>query len=83
MHPRLLTTPLFTVHSFGLLLAFAYMTAFWWLIRQGRRNGLDVDLLSSLGFSAIVGAIIGAKTLMILRDLPDTPRRPPNCSHCR
>ena len=76
MHPRLLTTPLFTVHSFGLLLAFAYMTAFWWLIRQGRRNGLDVDLLSSLGFSAIVGAIIGAKTLMILRDLPEYTAAP-------
>ncbi len=76
MHPRLLTTPLFTVHSFGLLLAFAYMTAFWWLIRQGRRNGLDVDLLSSLGFSAIVGAIIGAKTLMILRDLPEYAAAP-------
>ena len=26
---------------------------------------------ASLGFSAIVGAIIGAKTLMILRDLPE------------
>jgi prolipoprotein diacylglyceryltransferase len=40
MHPRLLTTPLFTVHTFGLLLASAYVAAFWWLIREGRREGL-------------------------------------------
>jgi hypothetical protein len=52
MHPRLLTTPLFTVHTFGLLLASAYVAAFWWLIREGRREGLNVDELSSLGFWA-------------------------------
>lgn len=70
MHPRLLTTPLFTVHTFGVLLAAAYLTAFWWLIREGRRARLDVDALSSLGFWSIVGAVIGAKALMILRDFP-------------
>jgi len=46
MHPRLLTTPLFTVYTFGLLLASAYLAAFWWLIREGRRAGLDVDALA-------------------------------------
>jgi phosphatidylglycerol:prolipoprotein diacylglycerol transferase len=70
MHPRLLTTPFFTVHTFGLLLASAYLTAFWWLIREGGREGLDVDALSSLGAWAIGGAIIGAKALMIVRDFP-------------
>ena len=60
MLPRLLTTPFFTVHTFGLLLASAYMAAFWWLTREGRREGLDADELASLGFWAIAGAIIGA-----------------------
>ena len=76
MHPRLLTTPLFTVHTFGLLLASAYVAAFWWLIREGRREGLDVDALSSLGFWAIGGAVIGAKALMILRDFPQYAAAP-------
>src|SRR4029079_15150076 len=70
MYPRLLTTPFFTVHTFGLLLASAYLAAFWWLIREGRREGLDADALSSLGFWAIGGAIVGAKALMIVRDFP-------------
>lgn len=78
MHPRLLTTPFFTLHTFGVLLAAAYVTAFWWLLREGRREGLDVDALASLGFWAIVGAIIGAKALMIVRDLPDYLAAPSN-----
>jgi phosphatidylglycerol---prolipoprotein diacylglyceryl transferase len=76
MHPRLLTTPFFTVHTFGLLLASAYVAAFWWLMREGRREGLDVDALASLGLWAIGGAIIGAKALMILRDLPEYAAAP-------
>ncbi|PYR46800.1 MAG: prolipoprotein diacylglyceryl transferase [Acidobacteria bacterium] len=76
MHPRLLTTPFFTVHTFGLLLASAYVAAFWWLMREGRREGLDVDALSSLGFWAIGGAIVGAKALMIMRELPEYAAAP-------
>jgi phosphatidylglycerol:prolipoprotein diacylglycerol transferase len=76
MHPRLLTTPFFTLHTFGLLLALAYIAAFWWLTREGRRTGLDADALASLGFSAIVGAIIGAKVLMIVRDFPEYAAAP-------
>src|SRR5690349_10359684 len=71
MHPRLITTPFFTLHTFGLLLAAAYMTSYWWLLRSGRRQGLNEDALASLGLWAIVGAIIGAKALMVVRALPD------------
>jgi hypothetical protein len=38
------------VHTFGVLLASAYTAAFWRLMREGRREGLDVDTLASLGF---------------------------------
>ena len=76
MHPRLLTTPFFTLHTFGVLLATAYVAAFWWLIREGRRERVDVDALSSLAFWAIAGAIIGAKALMIVRELPEYVANP-------
>src|SRR5262249_15955745 len=76
MHPRLLTTPWFTIYTFGLLLAAAYVAAFWWMMREGRREGLDADELSSLGFWAIPAAIVAAKRLMILRALPDDLARP-------
>ena len=76
MHPRLLTTPFFTLHTFGLLLALAYMASYWWLAREGRREGLNVDALASLGFWAIAGAILGAKALLIVRSLPDYAAAP-------
>jgi phosphatidylglycerol:prolipoprotein diacylglycerol transferase len=76
MHPRLLVTPFFTLHTFGALLASAYMAAFWWLTREGRREGLDVDALASVGIWAIVGAVVGAKALMIVRAFPEYAAAP-------
>src|SRR5579885_1372489 len=55
MHPRLFTTPFFTLHTFGLLLALAYMAAYWWLLRSAEREKLDADAIGSLGLWAIVG----------------------------
>ena len=37
---------------------------------------MDVDALTSLGFWAIVGALIGAKALMILRSWPEYAASP-------
>jgi phosphatidylglycerol:prolipoprotein diacylglycerol transferase len=71
MYPRLLTTPFFTLHTFGVLLAAAYLTAYWWLMRTGERERLDADALGTLGVWAIVGAIVGAKVLMVVRSLPE------------
>jgi phosphatidylglycerol:prolipoprotein diacylglycerol transferase len=67
----LLTTPYFTLHTFGLLLAIAYLAALWWVVSSARREGLDPDRAMSLGLWSIVGAILGAKLLMIVRSLPD------------
>ena len=71
MYPRLLTTPYFTLHTFGVILALAYLLALWWLLRGGRHAGEDPDRLISLGLWCIVGAILGAKVLMILRSFPE------------
>lgn len=71
MHPRLLTTPFFTVHTFGVLLAAAYLAALWWLVRGARRSGIDPEAVMSLGTWAIVGAILGAKALLFVRTISD------------
>jgi phosphatidylglycerol:prolipoprotein diacylglycerol transferase len=67
MHPILLKTPFFTLYTFGVLLAAAYLSALGWVARGARRAGLDPDAMMSLGFSAIVGALIGAKALLAIR----------------
>lgn len=76
MHPRLLTTPFFTIHTFGLLLATAYLVALWWLVRGARRAKLDPDIVTSLGMWAIIGALIGAKLLLIIRLIPEYAASP-------
>jgi phosphatidylglycerol:prolipoprotein diacylglycerol transferase len=70
VHPRLLTLPFFTLRTFGVLLAAAYLSSLWWLVRGARRDGLNPDQFMSIGLWAIGGAIIGAKGLMIVRSLP-------------
>lgn len=70
MHPKLLTTPYFTLYTYGLLLALAYLAALWWLFRGARRVGLEREKVAKLGLWVIIGAILGAKVLMILRSLP-------------
>src|SRR4051812_356261 len=71
MHPRLLTTSLFTVHTFGVLLAAAYLAALAWMMRGARGAKLNPDALMSVGMAAIIGAIVGAKLLMIVRSFPE------------
>ena len=71
MHPRLISTPYFTIYTFGVLLAIAYMVALWWVVRGARREKLNQDRVISLCLWAIVGAIAGAKVMMILRSLPE------------
>lgn len=71
MHPRLITTPYFTLHTFGVLLALAFLASLLWAMRTARKQGLDTDRMASLCLWAIVGSILGAKLLMILRSASD------------
>jgi len=71
MHPVLLTTPFFTLYTFGALLAAAYLAAYSWVARGARRVGLEPDAMTSLAFWAIIGALVGAKVLLVLRSFPE------------
>ena len=71
MHPQLVTTHFFTIHTFGVLLAAAYLAALWWLVRGARRSRVDPETVTSLGVWAIVGAIVGAKALLFVRSASD------------
>jgi phosphatidylglycerol---prolipoprotein diacylglyceryl transferase len=76
MHPVLLTTRFFTLYTFGVLLASAYLAALGRVGRGASRAGLDADALTSLGIWAIVGALLGAKALLVLRSAGDYIARP-------
>ena len=71
MHPRLISTSFFTIYTFGILLASSYLSAFGWMVRGARRAGLDPEALASLGIWAVVGALVGAKALLLFRSILD------------
>jgi phosphatidylglycerol---prolipoprotein diacylglyceryl transferase len=70
MFPRVFTTPYFVLHTFGVFLAAAYLAALWWLMRGVRREGMNTERAAGLGMWVVIGAIVGAKALMVLRSLP-------------
>jgi phosphatidylglycerol:prolipoprotein diacylglycerol transferase len=67
MHPRLFTSDFFVLHTFGVFLAAAYLVALWWLMRSAKRAGLKGESIAGLGLWIIIGAILGAKALMVIR----------------
>jgi len=71
MHPRLWVTTFFTLHTFGVLLAVAFLAALWWVVRGARRDLIVRDRFVSLAIWAIVGGLLGAKVLLVLRSLPE------------
>jgi phosphatidylglycerol---prolipoprotein diacylglyceryl transferase len=70
MFPRVFTTDFFILHTFGVFLAAAYLVALWYFMRGVRREGINAEHAAGLTVWIILGAILGAKTLMVLRSLP-------------
>jgi hypothetical protein len=48
------------------LLILTFVAAMWQVVRAGRREGLDHARLTSLGFWAIAGGIVGSQALMAI-----------------
>ena len=67
MHPRIFTTDFFVLHTFGVFLAAAYLASLWWFLRGAKRKGLKSEHVAGLGLWIIIGAIVGAKALMVVR----------------
>lgn len=69
MYPKLFQLGPVTIHTYGLLLATAYLVAIGLLARLGEKAGMRREQAWDLGLVVIVSAILGAKLLMILTDL--------------
>ena len=70
MFPKLLELGPFTVYTYGLLLAAAYLSGLQLALLRARRAGLDPNKVMDLGIWVIVAALVGAKGLLILIDFP-------------
>lgn len=78
MYPRLFTLPPFTVfgwnvgpltlHTYGVLLAVAFLAGLGVAARQARRAGLDAARVTDLGVYVLIAGLLGAKGLLLLVD---------------
>lgn len=65
MYPVLFSLGPFTIYSYGVMMAIAFLTGSWVLGKELQRQGKDVNLASTLVLWAAVGGLIGARLLFI------------------
>lgn len=58
------------LHTYGVLVAIAFLVALWMAGKLARRVGLDHEAVTNLGIYCAIAAIVGAKLMMFLVDLP-------------
>jgi phosphatidylglycerol:prolipoprotein diacylglycerol transferase len=78
MHPRLLTIPSFdlfswtlgpfTLHSYGVLLAIAFLAGLWVASRQAKRAGMDPGRITDMAVWVLIAGLVGAKLLLVVVD---------------
>lgn len=77
MHPELITFPLFggvTIHTYGALVALAFLVGLLWVKREAALHGQDPALALDLVFYIIIAALIASRILGIITDPADRAR---------
>jgi phosphatidylglycerol:prolipoprotein diacylglycerol transferase len=70
MHPVLFHIGPFALHTYGLFVAVAFLSAMGLALREARRVGVDADRLLDLCFYILIAAIVGSRLLYVLLDWP-------------
>jgi phosphatidylglycerol:prolipoprotein diacylglycerol transferase len=70
MFPKLFHIPVLDsdLHTYGVLVALAFLVALWLVGRLAKENGLKPDDVTNLGLYCALSAIAGAKVMMFLVD---------------
>lgn len=69
MYPKLISIGNFSLPTYGVLIAIAFVVALFIAVRLGMRAGLDKEKLMNLGIYCALVGLLGAKILMVLFDL--------------
>lgn len=76
MHPQLFSLGPFTLYSYGALLVAAFIGGLALAGRRAAQRGLEPSRVFDLGVLVILAAIVGAKLLLLLVELPTFLRQP-------
>jgi phosphatidylglycerol---prolipoprotein diacylglyceryl transferase len=65
MYPKILDFGPVTIHTYGLLLAAAFIAGIWVTSRNARKEGINPDTIWNLGLVVIFSALVGAKIILL------------------
>ncbi len=68
MYPKLFSIGNFVQHTYGVLVAVAFLAGLWVAMRLARREGLDSDRVFNLAVYVALAAFVGAKLLLVVTD---------------
>jgi phosphatidylglycerol---prolipoprotein diacylglyceryl transferase len=78
LFPRLFTLPAFdlfgksfnnlTLHTYGALLAIAFLAGLWISHREAKRTGMDAARITDMAVYVLIGGLIGARLLLLVVD---------------
>jgi phosphatidylglycerol---prolipoprotein diacylglyceryl transferase len=68
MYPKILELGPITIHTYGLLLAAAFIVGIWVASRNAKKIGMDTDSIWNLGLMVIFSALVGSKFILFLSD---------------
>lgn len=70
MHPILVPIDVggqdFSLHTYGLMMALAFVVAIWLGVREARRTGQDPEDIMDISFWCLIAAMVGARVLFII-----------------
>ncbi len=76
MFPELFSLGPVTIYSYGVLLATSYLLGLHLARKRAQRWGLDGNRVLDLGIYIIVGALVGAKLMLLVVDFDEFRRSP-------
>lgn len=68
MFPKILDLGPITIHTYGLMLAAAFIAGIWVTSRNARKKGIHPDSIWNMGLVVIFSALVGAKILLVISD---------------
>ena len=76
MYPVLFRIGPFAVHTYGVFVAMAFLSAIALALREARRVGEDADHILDLCFYMLIAAIVGSRVLYVVIDWPTFQQDP-------